>query len=548
MSTAKAAAAADFDGFYQAHFGDTVAMTFSYTADLAEAQDIAQEAFSRAWQRWAAVSRYDNPLSWVRRVATNLAHSRWRRVKVATAYLIRQRIEDLPELSPDSVDVVNALKRLPMAQRKAIVLYYLMDLPIEEVAEELGAPAGTVKSWLHRGRASLSTELGDEVRRTISPGPPQELRDKADKRQRSRKIVSATTSIVAIIAMVLVALGFRDRLSHPQPPATPSPSQSTAPNPAPDGLPYDCVGERLPIPDGFTDSTQVQGGDPTARFLVGKVKKGDQTRLLIWIDGKLQASFEMPGQNVDLYDVNSSGVAVGTSLVAPESGAWRHTAWTYNGKLTALPGSDTVAFAINESGTIVGSVQDKPAVWRPGKSSPEFLAMPAGEKYGFARDITESGIIVGVLGESQGGVDYEVDNVRAVAWYPDGTMRQLTAPESGSALTRVSAAAGDWAVGSLSGAGTPGYGIRWNLLTGEAQRTEGFVYLTNAQGWIAVNNRISSRTASVYLTPTIEGRPYGSGIEIAAMSDDGKILAGSLYGMNTGIDGNVVTWRCATSR
>jgi len=45
----------DFDGFYRAHFGDTVAMVYTFTADLPEAQDIAQEAFARAWQRWRTV-------------------------------------------------------------------------------------------------------------------------------------------------------------------------------------------------------------------------------------------------------------------------------------------------------------------------------------------------------------------------------------------------------------------------------------------------------------------------------------------------------------
>jgi len=68
----------EFDGFYQEHFGQVVAMTYVYTADLHEAQDIAQEAFSRAWERRHKVLGYDNPGAWVRRVAMNLARSRWR--------------------------------------------------------------------------------------------------------------------------------------------------------------------------------------------------------------------------------------------------------------------------------------------------------------------------------------------------------------------------------------------------------------------------------------------------------------------------------------
>jgi RNA polymerase sigma-70 factor (sigma-E family) len=545
MSTAKAAAATDFDGFYQAHFGDTVAMTFSYTADLAEAQDIAQEAFSRAWQRWAAVSKYDNPLSWVRRVATNLAHSRWRRVKVATAYLIRQRIEDLPELSPDSVDVVTALKRLPVAQRKAIVLYYLMDLPIEDVAEELGAPAGTVKSWLHRGRASLSTELGDEVRRAISPSPPEQLRDRADKQKRNRRTITTATSIVTAIALILAAVGLRNNLPHPQPPATPSPSPTV--NPSPDGLPYNCVGQPLPVPEGFIESTTIGGGDPTARFLTGKVKKGNQTRLTIWADGELQAAFEMPGSSVDLRDVNSKGKAVGTSSNSDGLGPYTSTAWVYDGKLTALPGTNNTAYAINETGTIVGSAQDKPAVWRPGKTVPELLSMPPGEKYGFARDITEDGIIVGVIGESPSDPAVNTGNTRSVAWYPDGSRRDLSGPDGTQKFTRVMSAAGDWAVGSTYGVGVIMTGIRWNLRTGQAEAFEGEGYRTNAQGWSARGNSVRSRLASVTITPSPEGI-YANGLQVMVMSDDGRILAGELYGTKTGQFGAVVTWRCAVDR
>lgn len=54
------AAVAEFDAFYQASFADLLAVAFAHTADLAEAQDLCQEAFCRAWQRWAAVARYEN--------------------------------------------------------------------------------------------------------------------------------------------------------------------------------------------------------------------------------------------------------------------------------------------------------------------------------------------------------------------------------------------------------------------------------------------------------------------------------------------------------
>jgi RNA polymerase sigma-70 factor (ECF subfamily) len=153
--------AVDFDELYQTRYGDVVAMLHAMVGDLGEAQDMAQEAFCRAWQRWPAVSQYEEPLAWVRRVAMNLATSRWRRLRVARAHLRRQRPVDVPGLGPDHVALVAALRRLPPDQRRAIVLHHLVDLPVAEVAHELQVAVGTVKSWLHRGRAALGAELAD---------------------------------------------------------------------------------------------------------------------------------------------------------------------------------------------------------------------------------------------------------------------------------------------------------------------------------------------------------------------------------------------------
>jgi RNA polymerase sigma-70 factor (ECF subfamily) len=151
--------AADFDALYEARYGDVVAMLYALVGDLAEAQDLAQESFCRAWQRWSAVSRYDDPLAWIRRVAANLATSRWRRGRVVRAHLGRERAAAVPPLDPDHVALVAALRRLPAHQRRAVVLHHLIDLPVAEVAREMEAAVGTVKSWLHRGRLTLAAEL-----------------------------------------------------------------------------------------------------------------------------------------------------------------------------------------------------------------------------------------------------------------------------------------------------------------------------------------------------------------------------------------------------
>jgi RNA polymerase sigma-70 factor (ECF subfamily) len=153
---------AEFAALYQARFADLASQLYAYLGDRAEAQDVVQEAFVRAWQRWARISDYDDPVAWVRRVAWNLATSRHRRVAVARRFLSRSRPpEPQPGAGPDRVALVAALRRLPEPQRRALVLHYLADLSVADIARDVGAAEGTVKSWLHRGRAELARHLSD---------------------------------------------------------------------------------------------------------------------------------------------------------------------------------------------------------------------------------------------------------------------------------------------------------------------------------------------------------------------------------------------------
>lgn len=150
-----------FDALYQAHYRDLVALLHALTGDLGDAQDLAQEVFCRAWQRWRVIAGYDDPVAWLRRVGINLATSRFRRRRTADRHLARERALVVPALQPDHVALVAALRTLPVNQRTAVVLHYLMDLPVADVAQELGVPAGTVKAWLSRGRTALATRLGE---------------------------------------------------------------------------------------------------------------------------------------------------------------------------------------------------------------------------------------------------------------------------------------------------------------------------------------------------------------------------------------------------
>jgi RNA polymerase sigma-70 factor (ECF subfamily) len=151
-----------FDDFYAATAVGMLQFATALTGDHCEAQDLVQEAYARAWRRWRSVSDHPAPEAWVRVVVSRLATDRWRRLLGLRTALTRSG-PAAPVGAPneDSVLLVRALRQVPPAQRRALALFYLCDLSIEDIAAETGVSTGTVKSWLFRGRARLATVLQD---------------------------------------------------------------------------------------------------------------------------------------------------------------------------------------------------------------------------------------------------------------------------------------------------------------------------------------------------------------------------------------------------
>lgn len=129
------------------------------TGDIGQAHDLAQETLVRAWEHWPQVSRHPHPDAWCRTVLRNLATSRWRRTQLERSQMqLVGRGES--GVSEGHLDVVAALRRLPIKQGQALVLHDVLGFTTQEVADELGTPAGTVRAWLTRGRQTLARELG----------------------------------------------------------------------------------------------------------------------------------------------------------------------------------------------------------------------------------------------------------------------------------------------------------------------------------------------------------------------------------------------------
>jgi RNA polymerase sigma-70 factor (ECF subfamily) len=150
----------EFDAFYAATFPRLTGQLSAFTGDREEAQDVVQEAFVRAWDRRGDFLADEAPEAWIRTVAMRLAVSRWRRAR-RWLELVRRTPPPgaVPGPDPDHTALVAALRQLPKAQRMVIVLHHLCDVSVEQIASDTGAPVGTVKARLYRGRAALAKHL-----------------------------------------------------------------------------------------------------------------------------------------------------------------------------------------------------------------------------------------------------------------------------------------------------------------------------------------------------------------------------------------------------
>ena len=135
--------------------------------DLADAQEIVQEAFATAYGKRETLETVSNSEAWVCTVALNIARRRWRRRGLADRLTNRDRpfAPDLADVGAEHADLYRAIRALPDGQREAVFLHHVADLSVEEISARTGDPVGTIKSRLARGRAALADQL------TAPPNP-----------------------------------------------------------------------------------------------------------------------------------------------------------------------------------------------------------------------------------------------------------------------------------------------------------------------------------------------------------------------------------------
>jgi RNA polymerase sigma-70 factor (ECF subfamily) len=159
VSLRNEAEADSFEAFYQVARRPLLGMGYVLTGNPQTAQDVVQETFLRTWSRWGRISKLEDPLAWSRKVLYNLAMSEGRSARVR----IRANIPTLAGSSPPPnethVLLAAALRKLPENQARSIVLHDGAGMSVREIASEMNAPEGTVRSWLTRGRAAAAELL-----------------------------------------------------------------------------------------------------------------------------------------------------------------------------------------------------------------------------------------------------------------------------------------------------------------------------------------------------------------------------------------------------
>jgi len=151
-----------FEAFFLAEHERLFRALYLLTGNRDEADDLAQEALMRAYERWDRVSAMDSPAGYVYRTALNLYRSRLRMLVVrARRVFATSPAEDPSGSVAASHDIRRAVQRLPRGQREALLLVEWFGLDSEEAGRILGIDASSVRGRLHRARSSLRERLED---------------------------------------------------------------------------------------------------------------------------------------------------------------------------------------------------------------------------------------------------------------------------------------------------------------------------------------------------------------------------------------------------
>jgi len=167
-----------FEQLYERHNRRVYSVCLRMTQNVAEAEDLAQDAFIQLFRKIGSFRGESAFTTWLHRLTVNqvLMHFRKRSVKVErttaegeTPVQIVRGTED-PNRMPvlDRIGLEHALKQLPPGYHSVFVLHDIEGHEHEEIAKILGVAVGTSKSQLHKARMKLRRLLKTENLETVT--------------------------------------------------------------------------------------------------------------------------------------------------------------------------------------------------------------------------------------------------------------------------------------------------------------------------------------------------------------------------------------------
>jgi RNA polymerase sigma-70 factor (ECF subfamily) len=152
----------DFESFYRSTRRRVLALAYGLTGSPSAAEELTQEAFLAAFRRWDRIGQYDDPSAWVRRVVVNRSVSRVRRAVAEARAMARLGARPMSpiELEARDDEFWRAVRALPSRQAQVVVMHYVDDSSIDDIAAVLGIAPGTVKATLFQARRTLAVSLG----------------------------------------------------------------------------------------------------------------------------------------------------------------------------------------------------------------------------------------------------------------------------------------------------------------------------------------------------------------------------------------------------
>ena len=153
-----------FEELMRSYSGFVYSLAFRMLGRRADAEDIFQETFFRAWTHLRSFRSGGNFTYWIKRIATNLCIDQLKTRKRQHAYE-NDQVEEVgswegeQQYGDEQEQVNQLLAQLPVNHRAAVVLFYLEDQSVEEVALTLKQKPATVKVWLFRARQKMKAVL-----------------------------------------------------------------------------------------------------------------------------------------------------------------------------------------------------------------------------------------------------------------------------------------------------------------------------------------------------------------------------------------------------